>query len=483
MPDTPIPSHHLTIPRLFIAIFFILPSCSTLERMPPEVVEAGLARARAQGDLMPLEEKAREFRERIAAHHITREGLLNFRTPFPYAIEVPPSPYADTGAWTSLWVASLVYEYRVTANPDIRPLLERSLRGLSHLARVSGEPGLLARAMVPAALNPAASDDVRVWRRGRGGHDGLNYDDYLWKTDNAKAQLVCWLLAVHLGLEELPDGPLRNDLREDLREVSYRIFKEDLNLTDAKGRPERYGDLHPAFRPPFTHFASCCWTLFSDQWPVWDLAIAPNALVSLSLARVHDSHVPGRSREAGLKDEGFDRVVAEGFYEVPGLPKYGNDNLSMLGILTLLESYPPRHLGDALEQGARRVWERHRYDRNSFFTLVALRAGAIDRHEIARRLAEALYSLQVFPRDRRIRETDARDLPGLQRRFWSRGRAQHPLPLNYLSSSSFVWKAEPSELRDYPGADGSTAHAPMDYLLAYWLYRSLQRDGLIPETP
>jgi len=122
----------------------------------------------------------------------------------------------------------------------------------------------------------------------------------------------------------------------------------------------------------------------------------------------------------------------------------------------------------------RPLWKRHQYDRNALFTWVSVMMGVVERSKVEKRVKEALYSLEVYPRERRIFEVDNSTITDISTRLFDRDQSTCALPLNFLPTSSFIWKSSPTKMRSYPGAKGKTAHVPLDYLLAYWLWRDMK---------
>jgi len=150
-----------------IAVISFISACA-VEPMPEEIEKLGKDRALQRGDLVPLEKKVDEFSRLTQKYYVTNEGLLSYRVDWPYAHNFP-AKHSDTLAWTSLWVVTCALNYRVTGDRQALKDMEKSLRGLNHLARISGVKGLLSRTMVPIDSNPSDSDNIRVWKRGKKG--------------------------------------------------------------------------------------------------------------------------------------------------------------------------------------------------------------------------------------------------------------------------------------------------------------------------
>jgi hypothetical protein len=440
--------------------------------MSRELEELGLRQALQAGDLRPLEEKAALLLEHTVDHHLTAEGLLAYRRPFPYAGK-PIASHSDTLAWTALWAASQALSFRVSGDLQAAAARDQALGGLHHLAMVSGTPGVLARTMVPFDASYLQDNEgPRRWHRGQGQHRGLDYTQYLWADDNAKFLVCAWALALHLSLPQLQDEQLKADLLGDLRVVIGRIAENDYYLLKADGSRERFGDFHPAARGAFEWFLRTCQAVPVDLWPFFDFAIGSNAMLAVALARVHDAHNTEEALYPELVDQGFLEFIESGVYRAFGVTHYDNDLFTALATLAILESDPPDDLRQCVREAMCSIWDRHRHHRNPIQTLVAWQAGAFEEEDQKLRLEEALYSLHVYPLDRRIYSVDQRDSTLVHGRWFRGDQADHAMPLNLLPCTSIYWKSNPSRIYRPQPAEGAAVHTGMDFHLAYWLYQA-----------
>ncbi len=447
--------------------------------MPAELEARAIELAKDRGDFIELGTKAARFTQLIERHHRTPEGLYAYRVPFPYQDAPPAAVCCDALGWTALLAVAQALEMRVQPTEDALLRLEQTLRGLDHLARISGTKGLLARTMI--AFDEAKLEQScgpRCWVQGTGSHRGLDYSQYLWKNDNAKAQVQYWLFALRMGLPLVRDEALRADLLDDVRAVCQRIATADFYLTEADGRRTRFGDLNPAARGRCSWFLGLCIRSPVDLWPFCDFAVGPNAVETACLARVHDQLLDG----SGIPHESLydlkmrrraPELISEGFYRVPGWVRYDNEFLAAVGLWCLLETDPGGELEAAVLKALRSHWRLHQHDRNTLFNLIALKAGVVPEQEREKALREALFSLQIYPSDRVVHSIDRRKHELVRRPLNSSRRAAHPLPINLMASSSIVWHCDPAELVKRCCADGELANGSMDYLLAWWLYRDL----------
>jgi hypothetical protein len=447
--------------------------------MPREVEAAGRSRAESWGDWIPLAEKERALHELLWQHFVTPEGLLAYRVPLPYA-DPPRALFADTKGWSSMWAVGEVLRARALGTAEAARRRDASLIGLDHLCRVSGTPGLVARTMIP--FDPVEARDChgpRRWVRGRGSHRGVDYSQMLWRTDDAKFQIAAWILALQIGLQDVEDPELRRDLQEDLAAVGTRVATAGYHLTEQDGTPTRFGDLHPAGRGIGSWFLSVCIAFPIDLWPCFDFAIGSNAMIAVALARVCDANVRASALWPPLDAQGFGNLIRDGIYRIPGITKFENDLGSVLTAWAILETDPPAALRDDVVAALRCIWSYHEHDRTPIHTFVAVRAGIIRGAEAKARVREMLYTLAVYPMARRNVGSDARRIPGLKRWLFKPNHATHALPINWLSSTAFIGKSDPTEIHD-PGPRGMEAHSPADFVLSWWLYHELVRRGLVP---
>ncbi len=469
--------------RAPILMFGVLLSGCRLAPIPAVLEQHGRQVAEERGDWIPLEEKVAWFQKDLEAHYQTPQGILAYRVPFPYQPD-PAAWHSDTLGWTSLWAAAEAMRYRCTANPDAAEQRDRALRGIDHLARISGVPGLLARTMVPQ--DPAWLEDTshpRHWVLGVGSHAGVDYSNFMWKTDNAKFQVTGWTLGMHLGLTQVEDRELRADLLADLRSVSHRIVDAGYRLTEADGTPTRFGDLVASARGPFAWLLWTCIHTPIDLVPFFDFAVGPNAMIAVALARVHDRHCCEARFYPDLERQDYVELIRDGVYAPFKKTHHGNDLLTQVAAWTILETDPPEDLHRAVVSVIRSIWNRHCEDRNPFLIALAWRTGVIPPDELPQRLAEAHYTLQVFPRNRRLYSVDRTDLEGVRRQWIDRDEARHAMPWNLLPSSSFAWKSHPGRVRRATEEEGTRSHSGMDFLLAWWMLRDQQLRAGLPVEP
>jgi len=213
----------------------------------------------------------------------------------------------------------------------------------------------------------------------------------------------------------------------------------------------------------------------------------PNARIALAAMKTA-ADATGEPRYQKAYEElvrrGYARAGVWAKFQFFGRSNGNNDVMALLSLFNLLrfETDPPSGPGKArlsYLRSCERFRDYVRHDGNSFFNFILAWALGGDRQ-----LAEdGRLTLHLFPMEKRALETDVAGREDIPRAFFNgwRGRPQaaHPLPINYRSQTTWVWRDNPRQLTSQPGAKGTEEAAATDYLAAYWLGRYL---GFIPPT-
>ena len=451
--------------------------------MPVEVEAYGRQVADQRGDLVPLREKADRLEQLMVDHHLTPEGVFAYRVAYPYKDGPAEADHGDAMAWGALWATAEALRYRVTGEPEAARVRDRLLQGLSHLARISGTPGVHARTLAPIAPWRLRDepDHPRHWAIGKGQHRGVDYEKLLWKTDNSKDLIVAWALALQVCLPQVENQQLRSDLLEDLSVTMRRLADDDWVLEEPDGTTVQFGDLHPAGPGSVSWLLGLCMATPIDLIPGFDLAIGTNAAILTALARVHDTQLGEPAYWPEFRDDGFCEAVSDGVYSFLRITQHNNDSLAAHGLWAILRTDPDDELHDAVGAAVCSMWRRHRHDRSALQTLLAFEAGVIDEDERADRLRELLYTFEVYPMDLVVRTTENTELEGVEHQLFNSERATHAMPINLQFAGSNHWKSNPTRLLRVQSPEGESIYTGMDYLLGYWWLRDLAARGVIPE--
>jgi hypothetical protein len=413
----------------------------------------------------PLEAKAQHFRQAIVERHLSPEGLLLYRVNLETIeddLVTGRYPHlADTPTFTGQLAATACTRANVTKGAQRQEALEdasQALDGLGLLMDVTGLRGLLARGVRRDDI-PDLSALRGTWFRGAPGFSG-----YSWRGDVSMDQYANGLLpAVAACHDHFPERS-----RRLVADVASHLFAHDMHLVDPDGESTRYGNLSRTAGAGFNSIA------LLTGYAVFALAASldpdPRWAQQRDLLRDRD-RVVARARDTNLR--------------ILGITNYSNDLMAwnLYRVLVPLA----RRTGDPalvdLRHGMFRTWHRVKSDGNAYFTLVLcqIEPGACERPA----LMAAREMLERFPLDKTKRslrpelaQLPRRWLPGRKRR----PQARAPVPIELRPPSSFEWKSSPYRL-DASVMPGWT-YTGLDYLAAYWLYRSLDPSvGPPPKTP
>jgi hypothetical protein len=226
---------------------------------------------------------------------------------------------------------------------------------------------------------------------------------------------------------------------------------------DPDGRRTRYGDLSPRAGYGFNSIAKL------TGYGAFALAaeLDPDPRWAEQRDRLRDrERVVERSQRTNVR--------------ILGITNFSNDLMAW----NLYRALVPlaRRGGDpalaALERGMRRAWKRVARDRNAYFTALWCQ---LARPECGAELLEQVRdTLARFPLEKR-RLAPAPELAELPR-AWLPGRkwrryARDPVPIELRPASSLEWKSSPYRVSAATLPD--LEYTGIDYLLAYWAYRTI----------
>ncbi|MFQ5699197.1 MAG: hypothetical protein ACE5IL_13045 [Myxococcota bacterium] len=402
----------------------------------------------------PLRLRELHYRTNLLERHVSPEGIVLYRVnPSRIAREVREGRYpllADAPTFTGQWAtgACLRAGYsRGAAREQALDDASRALGGLEALSAVTGVPGLYARTLRRA---PPPSGAPGRWFRGR-----RRGSAYFWRGDVSMDQYANGVLPALWACRALfPERTRRAAVA-----LADHLLANGLHLVDPDGRPTRFGDLSPRAGAGLNSIAML------TGYAAFSLAarLDPAPVYRRERDRLRDrERVPARARVTNLR-----------FF---GRAKRSNDLMAwdLLRVLVPLarETRDPA-LGD-LRHALFSTWLRVRADGNAYFAILFCRIEPESCDGSALRAARD--QLEHFP----LTRLRARVEPGLERlpRAWlpdrrGRRRARDPVPIGLRAPSSFEWKSDPYRL--VQGVAPHTEYSGLDFLVAYWAYRSLPR--------
>jgi hypothetical protein len=451
-----------------------------------DFTQAGLAAA-AEGVLarqgvgyrdLALDEKAEFFEWQTWRYHRTPYYQVCNQTELPVVTGSPPRwmPAADTSTWNGALLAALSYKYAATREPATLARIGELIRGLHLFFAITGQPGLMARAMTTD--HALAFPEMQLGA----APDGTAF--YFW-ADPAKGtynQIAGGYAAlmVHAYADLPPD--IQQMARADLTAMVLHIIDHDYRATGAEGRPTTYGDLTPL---------------------IGSMGVPFNAQVAYQIVALAHCFPPDDPAQRARIDEQFRRLRDEHhvYYEHPlrnllqpqrvgGSPfvKGMNDRHHVMTaafnglMLELDQAWRQKRPLDAefvyqLGQTCCFTMERIGGDRNALCNFMwaallndpAVREAMIrQRPEAARALAERC--LRDGVEQLRRFKLDRFNYPG------EKLQARGPLWVDERMLDGYQWKADPTLGWKATGPALNYTTCAIDYLYAYWLFRYARLD-------
>ena len=188
-------------------------------------------------DDLTLAEKAAIFNTDIIERFL-HNGQLATRRRLP----TPERPYvthnmSDNAYMTGIYCAMQTWRYLATDDPDAAQQARAAFQALNHLARVSGRPGLLARASVP---DGAPWFDDGIWRDST---DGL----HRWRGNVSSDQVDGLMLGAYVYFAHLADAAERLLLAETVVQIVGAILDDGLRIVGYDGNVTTWGHYEPEY--------------------------------------------------------------------------------------------------------------------------------------------------------------------------------------------------------------------------------------------
>jgi hypothetical protein len=398
--------------------------------------------ARIEFRPMTLAEKAAYFEERIEARHV-RHGMVAdsvFRAPGDPASNQTVSSDND-GLWTAIYGAAQCYRYAVTKSPEALARATRAIEAVLYLEQITGIPGFPARSYIrPGEPQPA---------------DGFWHgEDPRWKGDTSSDEIVGHFYLFWAAHELLPDGPLRQRVRETAARIMDHIVRNGWYLIDVTGKPTRWGRWSPEY------FAS------KTGYPDSPL----NAVELLMFLKV-TRHLTGDARwdreyRRVAYGMGYARIAAEYRKRREEL-NYSDEELAMLSFAPLVSLEKDPALLARYREAMRQWWTNIVRDRNPLWIYIYKLANPPARVD----LAAARETLQRIPLDL-IKWTITNSHREDVRMAAAKDRHGRPEALTWLPPDErpvMKWNGNPFVVDGGNGGRGEDDGA--FFLLPYWLGR------------
>jgi hypothetical protein len=417
----------------------LVPGCAQLTpyRTPTDVQEW----QDASRPTLALHAKAEAYQARLEAVHRMPDGVVRYR----FYEQQPRDEYGDLPDgpfFAGLYLASQALRLHA-GDAAARAEVLAALEGMALLLDVTGEPGLLARWVAPALPAPTRSP----WRQSEAR------PGYWFRADVSKDQLAGYACGLGVAWALLPDAAIRARVAALAVPIAEHLRRNDMQIVDVDGERTTHGELRARVALVFP--------------------VGVNALIALTVAKAADAATGDDARSRGLDEAGYLRAARSAHWRPPGYAKRVNDNMAYVSLLALLLLEEDAERAARLRDVEAKLWDGVRGEHNAFFAGVHALAAGDDSAK-----AELRAGLADFPERKRNLPVDL-TRPGFdfEARWLNNAkglpRAKEPVPLYLRPSGSNLWVSDPYALVGSLHDPHAVEYAGVDYLLAYWLSRSL----------
>lgn len=204
-------------------------------------------------EMMTLEEKAMFFEKQVREKNI-RYGFncSSTRLVNSYSSGLTSAQPSDN-LWTSMYLASQLYRYKVTGSEEARLNAMESFEAMERLFTVTGRTGLFARSYerdykIDTVRKPGwekrelfSGSPASLWL------PAADHSNWTWRSTASSDQTVGQLFALTTILELADDREWKARALKCLDELVGYIVKNDFYLIDVDGQPTLWGKWNPAY--------------------------------------------------------------------------------------------------------------------------------------------------------------------------------------------------------------------------------------------
>jgi hypothetical protein len=184
-----------------------------------------------------LADKTAVFQQDMIARFI-HDGQVSPKLRLPSA-QIPFISYnmPDNAYMTGIYLGVQSMRWAVTGDPEAKQQASAAILALDHLTKVTGVPGLLARASV---LANSQWYDNGTWRPS---DDGV----YMWRGDVSSDQVDGVMFGYYLAYNLVADAAERAMIAENAAAVIDHIIANDYRIVGYDGEPTTWGKYYPDY--------------------------------------------------------------------------------------------------------------------------------------------------------------------------------------------------------------------------------------------
>lgn len=358
-----------------------------------------------------------------------------------------PQTRDNDGLWTSMYLASQVFNCAKTKDATACQNAHESLEALLKLHRVTGKHGFFARAAVHEGETLADTFEDGKW------HTSETMPGWKWKGDTSFDELVGHFFAFAIYYDLVATQEEKNEIRRTVNAVADQLLKNNLTLVDINGKPTSFGRGNP--KNTFETVEGF-------------IARGPISVSTLSALKVAH-HITNRS---DIKEK-YEELVRNYRYalntynarlhnELLVKIPHSNDELIFLSYFNLIRLEQDPGLKALYLVSLERYWQKERPERNPLWNFIY---GAISGNETYDH-EEALQTLRELPRDLRNWKMENGHRSDVSVGTYRKVRIGDRV-LSYREIGAMKWNCDPYQL-DW-GGNGKTEEDPGFWLLPYWM--------------
>src|SRR3569623_125449 len=188
---------------------------------------------------MPLDVKAAYFEWELWRYQITPYHQFYNRAVLPDRPGLPPQAYPtrDSSTWNGALLAQISFQYAATKDQRLLALAAELIEGLHLFFEVTGEPGLMARAVVRA--DGIVLDDLKPnLYTARAGTQYYHQDD---PAKGGINQIACGYAAMMIHMYADLPSDIHKLARDDIAAMVLHVIEHDYQATDRYGKRTTYG--------------------------------------------------------------------------------------------------------------------------------------------------------------------------------------------------------------------------------------------------
>jgi hypothetical protein len=411
---------------------------------------------------LTLAAKAAWYDRKIRLRHV-RFGLTGERR-LTVPGDITSSEMVDTdndGGWSSYYLASQVFRYAATRQPEARANAWEVFAALERLREIAGTNGFFARTFERKGFK---FSDPERWRDPGDG-------DWEWKGHTSSDEFTSHTLA-HALLWELvaANEPERRRIADNYTRILDHIIRHNWYLLDVEGQPTLWGRWNPEYLNHYPH-------------SIGDRRLnSAEIIAGLQLAHRMTGRAFYREKAEELfARHGYLTNILSSMREIAWTPDYihlGNnmgdewnhsdDELGFVIYWVLHRFAFTPALRAQYAAAIRTHWDLERSEQSPIWNFVYSACGGGAACDVP----GAVWTLRGWPLDTitwRVENAHRQDVTRLPRNFYGRELAEllppGERPITRLNTSPFLIN----------GGDGGATELPGDeFLFGYWLGRHLK---------